>query len=322
MPSSPEVSSDPVAAYLRARAVSETFKAKTAQLEYEERAGKLIQASLTCSHCSREWRSDRNGFCQLGLENEQNRSLLQHEDPEYLINKRYGDFVFGEDLRELRAAVHACGQGALCDIGCGGGWYSVGFSGLYRHYFGLEPSTLPEWETTLGEIPANVTLVHYRASGLLPIVANSVDMIAFIGSYDHIPNRFDVLGDAWSKLKRGGHLLIYMTNYGFWLKRLISWVSGQPVFRHEGDHYCTHSPSSLTDEVLRTLPDARLFRVSGDIVMIPNGPRWLSVVYPTTRVVKMLNSFFKTIIVGVLRVKACGSGMIVVFEKSDERPLG
>ena len=45
MPSQPEVSNDPVAAYLRARAVSETFKAKTAQLEYEERAGKLIQAT-------------------------------------------------------------------------------------------------------------------------------------------------------------------------------------------------------------------------------------------------------------------------------------
>jgi hypothetical protein len=45
MPSQPDVSSDPVSAYLRARAVSETFKAKTAQLEYEERAGKLIQAT-------------------------------------------------------------------------------------------------------------------------------------------------------------------------------------------------------------------------------------------------------------------------------------
>ena len=45
MPNQPEVSSDPVSAYLRARAVSETFKAKTAQLEYEERAGKLIQAT-------------------------------------------------------------------------------------------------------------------------------------------------------------------------------------------------------------------------------------------------------------------------------------
>jgi hypothetical protein len=45
MSSQPEVSSDPVSSYLRARAVSETFKAKTAQLEYEERAGKLIQAT-------------------------------------------------------------------------------------------------------------------------------------------------------------------------------------------------------------------------------------------------------------------------------------
>src|ERR1035437_1047373 len=35
MSSQPDVSSDPVTAYLRARAVSETFKAKTAQLEYE-----------------------------------------------------------------------------------------------------------------------------------------------------------------------------------------------------------------------------------------------------------------------------------------------
>ena len=44
IPQSGEVSSDPVAAYLRARAVNETFKAKVSQLEYEERAGKLIQA--------------------------------------------------------------------------------------------------------------------------------------------------------------------------------------------------------------------------------------------------------------------------------------
>jgi hypothetical protein len=45
MPGQADVASDPVAAYLRARAVSETFKAKTAQLEFEERAGKLIPAT-------------------------------------------------------------------------------------------------------------------------------------------------------------------------------------------------------------------------------------------------------------------------------------
>jgi hypothetical protein len=41
----PAASGDPVAAYLRARAVKESFQARTAQLEYEERAGKLIEAT-------------------------------------------------------------------------------------------------------------------------------------------------------------------------------------------------------------------------------------------------------------------------------------
>lgn len=41
---SPAPSGDPVSAYLRARAVKESFAARTAQLEYEERAGKLIPA--------------------------------------------------------------------------------------------------------------------------------------------------------------------------------------------------------------------------------------------------------------------------------------
>jgi hypothetical protein len=40
----PTASGDPVAAYLRARAVKTSFEARTAQLEFEERAGKLIQA--------------------------------------------------------------------------------------------------------------------------------------------------------------------------------------------------------------------------------------------------------------------------------------
>ena len=40
----PAATGDPVAQYLRARAVKTSFEARTAQLEYEERAGKLIQA--------------------------------------------------------------------------------------------------------------------------------------------------------------------------------------------------------------------------------------------------------------------------------------
>jgi hypothetical protein len=44
MPEPPAATGDPVAQYLRARAVKTSFEARTAQLEYEERAGKLIQA--------------------------------------------------------------------------------------------------------------------------------------------------------------------------------------------------------------------------------------------------------------------------------------
>jgi hypothetical protein len=39
-------SSDPVTAFLRARAVKETFSAKIAQLEFEQRTGKLIRAEV------------------------------------------------------------------------------------------------------------------------------------------------------------------------------------------------------------------------------------------------------------------------------------
>jgi len=45
-------SSDPVQSYLRARAVKETFNAKVAQMEYEERAGRLIQASRAAEYAS------------------------------------------------------------------------------------------------------------------------------------------------------------------------------------------------------------------------------------------------------------------------------
>jgi len=45
-------SGDPVTAYLRARAVKESFAARTAQLEYEERAGKLIPAARAAEYAA------------------------------------------------------------------------------------------------------------------------------------------------------------------------------------------------------------------------------------------------------------------------------
>jgi hypothetical protein len=45
-------SGDPVIAYLRARAVKESFAAQTAKLEYEERAGKLIPAARAAEYAA------------------------------------------------------------------------------------------------------------------------------------------------------------------------------------------------------------------------------------------------------------------------------
>ena len=52
IPQPGEVSTDPVAAYLRARAVSETYRAKVAQLEYEERAGRLLRAEKAAEYAA------------------------------------------------------------------------------------------------------------------------------------------------------------------------------------------------------------------------------------------------------------------------------
>ncbi len=46
MPAPATVAGDPLHAYLKARAVKETFLAKRAQLEYEQLAGKLIDKSI------------------------------------------------------------------------------------------------------------------------------------------------------------------------------------------------------------------------------------------------------------------------------------
>ena len=49
---SPAPTGDPVTAYLRARAVKESFQARTAELEYKERAGKLIEAARASEYAA------------------------------------------------------------------------------------------------------------------------------------------------------------------------------------------------------------------------------------------------------------------------------
>ena len=52
MHESPAPTGDPVTAYLRARAVKESFQARTAELDYKERAGKLIEATRASEYAA------------------------------------------------------------------------------------------------------------------------------------------------------------------------------------------------------------------------------------------------------------------------------
>jgi hypothetical protein len=52
MHESPAPAGDPVTAYLRARAVKESFQARTAELDYKERAGKLIDAARASEYAA------------------------------------------------------------------------------------------------------------------------------------------------------------------------------------------------------------------------------------------------------------------------------
>ena len=52
MNESPTPTGDPVTAYLRARAVKESFQARTAELDYKERAGKLIDAARASEYAA------------------------------------------------------------------------------------------------------------------------------------------------------------------------------------------------------------------------------------------------------------------------------
>ena len=52
MHESPAPTGDPVTAYLRARAVKESFQARTAELDYKERAGKLIDAARASEYAA------------------------------------------------------------------------------------------------------------------------------------------------------------------------------------------------------------------------------------------------------------------------------
>ena len=120
---------------------------------------------------------------------------------------------------------------------------------------------------------------------------------------------------AWGKLRPGGHLLINMTNYGYWLKSLANRVRGAEHFKHEHEHFCVHSAESLPTEILGIVPGAKLIHLDSDYRHLPNLPRKLSFLYFHALWIDIANLLARTLVVDICRIRNRGAVMIAVFQK-------
>jgi SAM-dependent methyltransferase len=274
--------------------------------------GQGAERVLRCSFCSKQYRIDAaEGFFCFNRElAAQERSLLVHQEPDK--NPYMTAFVWPINAARLQQAVRKCRPHTILDIGCGSGEFFGMFKDLCTLYYGLEPSSIPQ-NRRLPLLTDRQTLIHHDPEHHLPVADSSVDMALFLASYDHIPNRIEVLRDAWRTVRPGGYLLIYMTNYSFWVKRLVNVVTGRQLFKYEEEHFCVHDPRSLTTEVCTAAPGVQPFLCDSDFMFIPNSP--LHALYRSTAALKAVNWLLRLVIHSGLHLSDSGSTLISVFQK-------
>jgi SAM-dependent methyltransferase len=221
-------------------------------------------------------------------------------------------FSVGIVAAGLRRAIKACDPNTVLDIGCGSGWYSFSLRDCYTTYIGLEPSDIPQDRRLCEAPPRNVLLVHNDPVKPLPVADASIEMALFLASYDHIPNRRGMLEEVWRVLRPGGFILITMTNYGFWAKRLLNVLSGQQLAKAEHDHFCVHDPRTLEEEVLE-FTGAKLVRCDADDIYLPNSR--LRLLYRSQFLLGIFNRGLRFLVHDVLACSNSGSTMTLVFQK-------
>jgi SAM-dependent methyltransferase len=271
------------------------------------------QVELVCMACDRAFPRSRLDWFYSFYDHAplQNRSLLSDEEP--ILNPAMTSFAVAVTTRTICETLLKCRPNTVLDIGCGDGGYSEALSDLYTCYLGLEPSEIPTPKRMRKQPGENVILVHNDPSKPLPVAENSIDLVMFLASYDHIPNRSEAVAQAWNALRPFGFMLITMTNYGFWAKRLLNFFIGREIAKQEHDHFCVHNPKTLANEILSSQRIGEVFWCEADNIYIPNSQA--TILYGNRFVLTVANRLLRFTLSSLLRQRHSGSTMTVIFRK-------
>lgn len=287
---------------------------------------------LKCETCKTLFPLLDDGFFDLREKGVlQERSLLIQEKP-VTYNNAFGDCMFSTFIDSMSdvldtilvTTAKSVSTMNILDIGCGNGYYSRLFKKYRCHYYGLEPSTIPPNRVmSLESISeSSVTLLHYSPEKGLPVVDNNFDVALLVASYDHIPNRIDVLREIVRKIKAEGRLVIIMTNQDFWLRTILRRILRDPTYgSHDAEHFCEHDPRTLIAEVVSSCKEINRdsIAVVADFFALPNLGKRFSFLYFSTAFVKHMNRMLcgiLRIVYKTLKLSDYGSSMIVVFQKN------
>jgi SAM-dependent methyltransferase len=274
-------------------------------------------AALICTKCKISYLQNPSTFFYdfRSQAPNQGKGLLIRQETDFYSNDLFMQFVRANSLKNDRGIIEALNPEVILDIGCGNGLFAESLKGLFYKYIGFEPSDVPSVKSHLSSPSDNIFLFHDDVNKTLPLKDESIDLVLFMASYDHIPSPEAIVRNAWSKLKSGGHLMIVMSNYDFWIKKILNLILGKHLFKHDREHYCVHSPESLKKEILNFIPKAHLEIIDADYLYIPNLPKKISFLYFNYWWLYILDKGLKFMITSVLGMKHRGSTMTLVFKK-------
>ena len=279
---------------------------------------KVESNGLVCKECGKVYNKLSSGYFDFrlgGEQPEQDRGLKSHMEFDFYCNGKFQHFLANKNLQNLKGVLRSFQHETVLDIGCSSGvMYCV--LDECDQYYGCDPSDIEQISSYAKSDSA--FLIHNDVEKPFPIAPKSMDCVALFASYDHLPEPGPVIKDAWQKLKPGGHLLINMTNYGFWLKALINKFSGKQLFKNEHEHYCVHSPKTLEEEIESFVPEATLLYSESDFVYLPNVPKKLSFIYFSSWWIHSLEKVTNLLFHKIFRLKERGSLMTLVFQKPED----